>query len=138
MSLEKLQKVFWEDKIDELANATFLKYERDKKEPRFTTKEYEKWIKEVNLSKFGDMVCISKPEDSTFCVECKIQGKNVINICPNFFIIEFVKGLAYGFTKSKSLKGFYKFAEKFSALYLENLPKWEEVQNKFLKENDVE
>ncbi len=59
MDLEKLQKVFWENKIDELANATFLKYEKGKKEPKFTTKEYENWIKEVNLSKIEDMVCIS-------------------------------------------------------------------------------
>ncbi len=107
MDLEKLQKVFWEDRIDELANTTFLKYEKDKKESKFTIKEYEIRIKEVNLSKIEDMVCISKPEESNFSVECSIQAKKVIHICPNFFIVEFVKGLAYGFTKSKSLEGFY-------------------------------
>ncbi len=141
MVLQELEKLFWEDKIYKLVDDTFLKYEKNNTEPNYTNKEYVRWLKEVNISQFSDMLCISKLEDSTFYLQCSISGKEVITICSiaiTFTFFEEAENLSYGFSKKKSLEiGFYEFAERFSKFYLENLPKWNETKVKFLKDSYI-
>ncbi len=137
MELSELKKLFWEEKIHKLVEDTFLEYEKDEAEQEFTQEEYGKWIKEMHLSQFTNMICVASFDGYQLCMECSIDNIKVIEICPIAVIFTLLKSkkntLAYGFSKKKTLKiGFLEFVKRFPQFYMENLRKWNEVKKKFL------
>ncbi len=105
MELAELKNLFWEEKIHKLVEDTFLEYEKDEAEPEFTQEEYGKWIKEMNLSQFTNMICVAPFDGHQLCLECSIDNIKVIEICPIAVIFTILKS-------KKKYFGLWVFKEK--------------------------